>query len=171
MRNLWLVVAVLSVVGCGPTALTPEQKLHNLLNDVQATVPVRGELVLDGQPVKDIWVYLVPKGGKISPDEPPAQRALTQEDGSFVITTYIEGDGAPTGEYVVCAEKLRYRKTGSVWMGPDQLGKKYIDPEKSQFSVTVGSEPVVIPKIELSTAGVVVEDPKKFKGPKRDKSR
>lgn len=171
MRILLLMCLGLAMVGCGPTGMTPEEKLERLLDDIKTTYPVKGEVTIDGAPQKDIWVYLVPKGSKLPKGEQPAQRGLTKEDGTFAITTYIEGDGAPAGDYVICIEKLRYRQTGSSWVGPDQLGKKYSDPEKSEFTVTVGGEPVVIPKIELSTAGVVVEDAKKFSGSKRNKNR
>lgn len=153
--------------------MTPEEKLLALVDSPKDRIPVTGEVFVDGQPVKDIFVYLIPAGSKIPKDEPPQHRGLTKEDGSFAISTYMENDGAPAGDYVVCLEWLRYKKTGSQWIGPDKFGKKYLDPEKSEFKVTVGGSSTKIPRLEVSTAGVTVETPddKKSSARQRDKSK
>jgi len=144
------------VLGCSQGGMTPEEKLAMLLPDALPTIPVTGQVLVDGAPVKDIWVYLVPKGTEIPKGEQPATRARTDEQGNFAMTTYMEGDGAPQGDYVVCMEWLRFRQTGGMWIGPDKLGKKYSDPKTSTWEVTVVSEDVKLPTFELSTSGVTV---------------
>lgn len=170
-----LVFSLLVLGGCGPRAMTPQEKLDAMIDSPKTRIPVSGEVLVDGQPVKDIWVYLIPAGEPIPRDEPPHHRGLTRADGTFFISTYLENDGAPAGDYVVCLEWLRFKQTGSQWIGPDKFGKKYLDPEKSEFKVKVEGPAVKISRIEVSTAGVTVEEKKpkarSRTAEKRDESR
>ncbi len=147
-------LALLALVGCGPRALTPQEKLKLHVPNASRTTPVRGKLLVDGKPTKDISVYLIPKGSKMPKGELPAHRAVSKADGSFAIMTYLEGDGAPAGEYVICMEWLTYRPSKDSWVGPDKLGNRYNDPDKSEFAVTVDPEVEGFLDIEISTAGV-----------------
>jgi hypothetical protein len=68
--------------------------------------------------------------------------AYVQEDGSFRLTTYAEGDGAPVGEYGVTivwesaprSSGPRIREGNS---GPDRLGGRYGDPQHPRLQATV----------------------------------
>lgn len=154
-RNTLLTLTIsILLAGCGQRSLTVQEKLDLLVPDRAETVPVTGELLVDGSPEKDVWVYLIPKGESLPKDEPPAHKALTKEDGTFAISTYLAGDGAPEGEYVLCAEWKRFKAVGSEWIGPDKLGSKYMDPSSSEFEVLVEGPEVWIPTIELSTNGI-----------------
>ena len=63
---------------------------------------------------------------------------------------------AEEGDYVVCLEWLRYRQTGSLWVGPDKFGGKYKNPAKSEIKISIKDSAVKIPAIESSTSGVAV---------------
>ena len=60
------------------------------------TIPVRGEVVFNGAPLKDGIVVYIPAGG--------AARQATgriQPDGTFVLTTFKDADGVVPGEYQI----------------------------------------------------------------------
>jgi hypothetical protein len=143
-------LACIVIAGCSET-LSNEERLKLMVPDAKATVPVSGQVTVDGKPVKDLFVFLIPKGAKAPKGEFPASRAQCREDGSFEITTYLEGDGAPKGDYVVTFEWLKFRQTGSSWVGPDKLNGRYSDPLQSHFKVSVGDSSVTIGPFELET--------------------
>jgi len=138
------------LAGCNET-LSNEERLKLMVPDAKATVPVSGNVTVDGAPVKDLFVFLIPKGEKAPKGEFPASRAQCRDDGSFEITTYLEADGAPKGDYVVTFEWLKFRQTGSSWVGPDKLNGRYSDPLQSKFPVTVADSSVTIGPFDLET--------------------
>ena len=151
--------------------MSDQEKLKLLIPNASQTTPVHGKLLVDGKPVKDIFVYLIPKGSKMPKGEPPAHRTLVKADGSFAITTYLEGDGAPAGEYVICLEWLTYRQSKDSWIGPDKLGNRYNDPDKSEFAVTVDPKVEGFLDIEVSAAGVDPSQPANATMSQRDSKR
>jgi len=102
--------------------------------------PVTGSVLVDGE---------VPEGAVVilHPVTPPAQEVnkpagRVESDGTFRVTTYDTGDGAPLGEYVVTVS----------WGGPgipDRLGGQFRDPETSQLKVTVAEGENTLPPFEL----------------------
>jgi hypothetical protein len=83
MRWVALVVAVFalsSFVGCGSSAPAGTQKVTGKVTTT------------DGQPVKGASVGF---SGKYGPS------GTTGDDGSYTLSTFEEGDGAPDGEYSV----------------------------------------------------------------------
>jgi hypothetical protein len=61
--------------------------------------------------------------------------ATVQADGTFALTTFTKGDGAPPGDYVVTVQWFRVAKDGSV--GGNSLPKRYASPSTSPLSVTI----------------------------------
>ncbi len=85
-------------------------------------------------------------------EHPTISSALTGEDGKFEISTYQSGDGLPPGDYVLTFMWGKMNLIAGSYGGPDQLEKKYLDPEKSEFKVTVKEgEPVDLGEIKLVT--------------------
>lgn len=139
-----IVIASGLICGCGGT--TDEERLKSLVPNAAKTTPVHGTLLVDGEPVKGVWVKLHaddPSAGSVLP------KAQTESDGTFRITTYIGGDGAPPGHYKVTAEWLTFQQAGARWVGPNRIADKYGSPKTSPFEVTVGSEPVSMPAFEV----------------------
>ncbi|TWU27584.1 carboxypeptidase regulatory-like domain-containing protein [Bythopirellula polymerisocia] len=58
------------------------------------TAPVTGTVKMDGQPVTSGYVFILPGKGRMA-------KGSIQEDGTFVMSTYDEGDGVQVGEHPV----------------------------------------------------------------------
>ena len=154
-RFLVFSLSLLPLLGCGDGRMSDQDRMKLLIPNASPTTPVRGKLLVDGKPCKDVFVYLLPKGSKMPTNEPPAHRAQVKADGSFAITTYLEGDGAPAGQYVICLEWLQHKQKGNSWVGPDKLGNRYNDPDTSAFVVTVDKQVEEFLEIEVSNVGAV----------------
>lgn len=116
------------------------------------TFPVTGKVQLDGQPGAMISVTLTDVNGFDAAAAVPAiPKAVTMDDGTFAISTFEAGDGAPAGEYTATFV-LGERQGLSINTDNDKLKGKYSDPEKSEFKVTVKEgEPTDMGTIELTT--------------------
>jgi hypothetical protein len=62
------------------------------------TAPVTGRVICEGKPVPHVRVYFEPLGSGIVG---PSGFATVKEDGTFVLTSYKEGDGAVIGKHRV----------------------------------------------------------------------
>src|SRR5262249_55119177 len=90
--------------------------------------PVRGQVFVQGQPARDAFVIFPPLH---STDPYPTKAfARVAADGSFRLTTYQTGDGAPAGDYAVTVWWRKVTKAGEE-KGPDQLHGRYRDPQTS----------------------------------------
>lgn len=111
-----------------------------------AVYPVTGTLTVSGTPAAKAMVAFHPLNEIAS--QPVLPVATTGPDGTFRLMTYVAGDGAPAGDYVVtvvwpddsqprdeCEDVLRH----------DRLGARYADPAKSPWHVTVGPGPNELP--------------------------
>ena len=79
--------------------------------------------------------------------------AIAKADGTFDLTTYHSGDGAPPGEYAITVE-LRGLVTGGeepVRTGPNTLPAKYAKPESSALKYTVVEGENEIPTIDIKS--------------------
>jgi hypothetical protein len=106
----------------------------------KATVyPVAGTLTVSGQPAANAMVAFHPL------DRAGSQAALsvasTGPDGTYRLTTYAPGDGAPAGEYAVTVvwpdDSQPYDECEDV-VTHDRFKGRYADPAKSPWRVTVG---------------------------------
>jgi hypothetical protein len=108
--------------------------------------PVRGQVMVGGRPAPQAFVVFHPVGD----DDPQATRPYGHAgtDGSFTLTTYDPGDGAPAGDYVVTI----------VWPGPaapnqdppDRLKGRFLDPKTSPLRATVQKGPTEIEPFRLA---------------------
>jgi hypothetical protein len=116
----WLVVTCLIAAGCGSDG---RLDCH----------PVAGTLTLDGKPVANAEIYLVPDDERLVAAEPTiAPRGVSDAAGNFTLTTYAPNDGAPAGNYKVVAFVM------GVGPGTDQEP----DPTPAR---TKGPRPVQLP--------------------------
>jgi hypothetical protein len=115
------------------------------------TYPVKGVVYVDGKPAERLSVTLHDVKGA-DPNVPATPRAVTTADGSFAVSTFEAGDGAPAGEYTVTFEWGELRGL-SIDTSKDKLRGRYSDPAKSEFKVTVAEsdEPVDMGRIELTS--------------------
>jgi hypothetical protein len=96
--------------------------------------PVRGQ-VLDskGKPAAGALVVFHP----LDTDDVNKPVAHVDDKGTFTLTTYSEGDGAPAGKYAITLEWPVPRKTPFDKEGPDRLGGRFGNPKTSPLHFTV----------------------------------
>ena len=75
--------------GCGPSR--------------SETAPVTGKVTFHGNPVPEGTIAFYPENGRFA-------TGRIQPDGTYVLTTFEEGDGALTGNHVVMIEAVRFAK-------------------------------------------------------------
>jgi hypothetical protein len=119
----------MALVGCGSTASGP------------ATIPVTGEVTLNGQPVAGADVAFMPRVER--PDLVPAQ-AITDDTGRFeVVSLFDQGRTTSTGmlpgAYSVSITQLE-QPPSSARPPRNLLPEKYAAPESSELSAEVASE-------------------------------
>jgi hypothetical protein len=124
------------VCGCGPAR--------------KPVYPVRGKVLIDGQPAQGAIVMLHPVDEPDhDPDTPPLRpRAITAGDGSFELSTYTLDGGAPAGEYRVTILWLPELATNP--NAPDKLGGRYADANTSGLQALIKADgPNELPPFEL----------------------
>lgn len=140
--QLTVALGLLTIVSCGGG---PE--FHKVY-------PVKGKILVNNQPAADCLIYL-----NKTFDDPSPRRvspyAVTDANGNFAITSYVTGDGAPEGEYVVTVEwRERSGVLGNNYDGMDRLDGAYakVDQNKSKpgFVVKVARAPLELPPFELT---------------------
>lgn len=127
----------LSVVGCERSTRQP-------------TYPVKGKVHVNGKPAQDLFIYLHP----MDQNNPNAVRpfAQTNENGEFELNSYVTGDGAPVGEFIVTFDwPMKSGTFKNRFEGPDQLRGKYKQPDKSKFRINITKQGQLLETFELST--------------------
>jgi 5-hydroxyisourate hydrolase-like protein (transthyretin family) len=130
----------LSITSCSKT--DPNRKV---------TVPVSGEVYVDGQPAAMLQVQCHPLEG-MDKEQPTITQAITDDKGKFQLATYEAGDGAPLGEYRLIFVWQDFSVIAASFSGPDKLKGRYNDPKSSEVALTVEKGPPLdLGRIELST--------------------
>jgi hypothetical protein len=98
--------------------------------------PVRGKVLVAGKPAVKAQVTFHPLN---DPNNPLRPNADVEADGTFTLSTFTAGDGAPAGEYAVTVLWLESTVAtgGDAETGPDKLGGRYSKPETSGLRVQV----------------------------------
>lgn len=115
--------------------------------------PAQGSLIINGKPAAGALLVLSPADGKPIDERGSRPRATVQDDGTFQVTTYQSGDGAPAGEYQVGVLWFENPDANEPW---DRLGNQYANPEKTGIRVSIQAgenqwEPIKIDKARLSS--------------------
>lgn len=118
------------------------------------TVPTTGRITINGQPPEGAVVELHARG-RARDVRNSRPWAIVQDDGTFTLTTYETGDGAPPGDYVVTVKWPPDVTQPSL---ADRLGGAYARPETSQWSVTVSDEPTELPPLVIDGARVASKE-------------
>jgi hypothetical protein len=104
----------------------------------------------NGEPTAGAFVIFHPMDADGSDPNKPS--AYVEDDGSFSLTTYKAGDGAPAGEYVVTIEwKPRIKSAFDPNRhGKDRLDGRYSNVTRSKLRFTVEKKPANdLPPIHL----------------------
>jgi hypothetical protein len=127
------IIAILALSGC-----SSEKRV--------SVFPVAGKLSFQGRPAAGAQVVLHPVN--TSESNKVAPTATVQSDGSFVITAYEPGDGAPDGDYVATIQWYRFSKELN-GPGPNVIPVKYASPRTSPIKVSVKGGPTEMQPIVL----------------------
>ena len=109
--------------------------------------PVTGDVLVDGQPAEGATVTLQPVGG--SAHGTPS--GVVTEDGSFTLSTFPHGDGAPAGQYAVV---ITWYPEGGRSLGNPQnvIPPEYADATTTPLpNVTVAEGDNELPAFELKS--------------------
>lgn len=151
MRQLFLLLccAIISFAGC--------RKTSDQRNWLQ-THPTAGKISINGKSANGAIVRLFPVAPQPETVSPVIPSGVVREDGSFELTSYEIGDGAPEGEYRVTVEwpdpKLLSPQLSMIQDPPDRLKNRFTNPERSTIKVRITAgknqlEPIVLEKVEI----------------------
>jgi hypothetical protein len=136
-RSTWLVLLAAVLAGC---SREPGRK---------KVYPVEGRLTFNKEPMGGAMITFHPAGD----GDPRALRAQATAgaDGSYTLTTYVSGDGAPAGEYVVTiywpgkrTGKPKEPEEEASDMPPDRLNRRYAVQATTTLKATVREQPNTI---------------------------
>jgi hypothetical protein len=126
-------------------------------SDGPVLIPIRGEVLYKGAPLRDVPRGLV----KYLPKSDNARQASgrIQPDGSFVLTTFQNADGVTPGEYLIVVtanttqelSREQVEAAGGAVAGPRLLiPEKYTDLNTTPLSDTVDANHSGFKRIELT---------------------
>ncbi|MDY3552733.1 hypothetical protein R5W24_001821 [Gemmata sp. JC717] len=124
-----------------------------LPDDALPTYPITGTLTWKGRPMDGAAISFVPahvpEGRRRW--RVPAASGRADVNGRYTLNTYLTGDGAPAGEYlvVVCWPEERNGRSPaledpSAALAPDRLKLRFADPKKPALRANVESRDNVI---------------------------
>lgn len=141
LKSCWMAVALAAVVGCGGSGSG-------------TMVPVKGYVKVNKQPAAGALIVFHPlDAGKQNAAKPVA---VVAEDGTFVLTTTAQNDGAPVGEYgitVVWNAKGKESNLPSLGDGggaaADRLFGRYGNPKEPKLKQSIKKGEVYDLKFDL----------------------
>lgn len=111
--------------------------------------PVEGQVEWKGQPVSEAMIVFHP----LAELTPPAPKPIAQTDaaGRFRLTTFVDGDGAPAGEYDITVVLRDQRLVGEelVRDGKNLLPTRYSRPGTAGFRYRVVEGSNQVPTLHL----------------------
>lgn len=110
--------------------------------------PVRGQILVDGQPAAQAQVLLHPAEGSNDDPRPTGQ---TDDQGYFQLTSYAKDDGAPQGSYHVTVTWFRVWDSGREVVRYNALPQRYADPKSSQLQVSVAKGQKELTPLDLTS--------------------
>jgi len=129
--------AIVGIAGCS-------SKVEH--GDRKPVFAVRGKLLVDHQLAPGAMLVLHP----MNPGQTERPFAKVGPDGSFEVTTYDGGDGAPAGEYAVTAEWRLSADKEAPGPWPNVLPLKLGDPGQTNIRVTVNPAPTDLAPITIT---------------------
>ncbi len=111
--------------------------------------PVRGTVTFQKRPATGAVVVLRPVSP--APLKEPLPHGEVGPDGTFRLSTFDVGDGAPAGEYVVTISwpEVKAEPGGGEVFGRDRLSGRYNDPAKSKWRVQIRERDNEIQPLEI----------------------
>lgn len=130
------VLGLLTITGCGEETF-----------DRVAVHPVVGKIIYGTGSLEGAIVTLHPEDASLDTLRPSVK---VEADGSFKITTYQNGDGAPAGNYKVTVQLYKLPAKASEFQpGRNVLPATYGSPKTSKLSIAVAEGTNEISPIHL----------------------
>ena len=131
---------------------------------------VTGNVRINGEPAKDVNIMFTPVTPQEGVTEPLSPSAVTGDDGSFTLTSFKPGDGAPAGDYQITVSypMSRFNKHLN---GIDRLKGKFANPKTSGLTAKVEPKSNELPPFELKADVLPAQtnvDPVKMRKKARD---
>ena len=117
-------------------------------SDRKPVFPVSGSVYFQGRAAIGVRVAFHPSRDPL--DHGLCPQAVVAADGSFRLTTYAAGDGAPSGQYFVTLYWPAPGPDDDVHVHADRLGGRYADPRNTPYSATVSDRAVALPRYDLN---------------------
>ncbi len=117
-----------------------------------ARVPVQGTVLVKGAPAAGARIVFYPKDDSLKGAGMPTPGGTTEEDGTFQLTSFEPGDGAPVGDYkvtIVWREEIPEGESLDTFQPKDRLSGRYASAEKSGLEITVPEGGGTLPPIEI----------------------
>lgn len=135
MRWLCGLLVVLTLTGCG------EAKKPGRV----PVFPTAGSVAVKGKPEADVMLLFHPLGDGLKDVRCYARSAA---DGSFKVSTYETGDGAPEGEFAVTMTwpTVSVEDGG---FGEDRWKGKFNNPQSTPFKATIKGPQTELSKFEV----------------------
>jgi len=140
---LLTVPAILVLQGCGG------EEWH------ADTYPAHGRITINGEAPEGAVIELHSSGGEQPDVRNSRPWGIVQADGTFTLSTYETGDGAPLGHYAVL---IRWPPDVSQPSFADRLGGAYSTTQKSKWSVTIEAGENELAPIDITGAKVVSKE-------------
>ncbi len=123
----------------------------------EIAVPTSGTVTFDGKPISGAEVTLAPTSKDVPNTVRPS--ATTKADGTFKLTTHVQDDGAPVGEYQVSVIwHPLVDNGGGPSRGGNKLPERYSRPETSKITAAVTPQGGPLPPFNLTTKCVSVKN-------------
>lgn len=120
--------------------------------------PATGTLTINGKPAEGAMLVLHPAAGEEFDARGTRPRATVNADGSFEVTTYQAGDGAPAGDYRVAVLWLANPDSNSPW---DRLGNRYANPDRTDIRLSIAEGTNELEPIEIEGARILDRPPRR----------
>jgi hypothetical protein len=134
--------------------------LHGCGPDPEVRPPVHmthGTLTINDEPAAGAMLVFHPADKEGFDARQTRPRADVGPDGVFEVTTYQQGDGAPTGDYKVGILWFKDPDASTPW---DKLQGRYANPESTGIQVTINEGVNLLDPIDITGARVVENPPK-----------
>ncbi|MEN1678300.1 MAG: hypothetical protein AAGJ46_01820 [Planctomycetota bacterium] len=123
---------VFTLVGCGSS--------HEL-----ETARVKGHVTIDGVPATSGYVMVLPKKGRMA-------KGAIEQDGTFVLGTYRDSDGAQVGQHAAVVTPVPSDEGGPRVKGGPKIPRRYHSASSSRLTVKVEPGGLDDWHIELSSS-------------------
>jgi hypothetical protein len=116
---------------------------------------VEGEIYVNGKPAHGAVIAFHPKKKAEGPIS--TSRGVADSLGKFALTTFVAGDGAPEGEYVVTVywpQRPLNPHGESDPLPADKLGGRFASPTQSKLRARIEKQPTRLARIDLADQSI-----------------